>query len=279
MSIGAHVSIAGGVEKAPARLHEVGGETLQVFVRSNLRWSFPALEPAGARAFRKAVKELGISPVLAHASYLDNLASSSPDIRRRSFENMIDEVRRCHTLGISGLVIHPGAHPANPHLAVELLCNALNDIIEQTSDTRVRVLLETTAGQGSQLGGRFEELRAVIDGIKKPKRIGVCVDTCHIFAAGYDIRTREAYERTFAEFDSVVGIGQIHAFHANDCKGVLGSRLDRHQHIGRGHIGKDAFGLLVNDPRFARLPVIIETPKKDDWDVKNISLLKELRGR
>jgi len=273
------MSIAGGIHLAPARGVEVGCEALQVFTRSNVRWSFPELDPAEADAFRDAVRQSGLRPVIAHGCYLVNLASANVAIRRKSYRTLLDELRRCHALGIGDLVIHPGSHPAGTETGIRLIADGLNRVLGETLDTRV--LLETTAGQGTQVGAAFEELRAIIDLIEQQERIGVCVDTCHVFAAGYDIRTEHAYCGTFELFDSIVGIGRIRAFHVNDSKRELGSRVDRHQHIGRGHLGTDAFRLLLHDRRFRDLPMIIETPKKDDdgteWDEENIALLKKLR--
>jgi len=277
------MSIRGGVYNAPGRGNEAGCEALQIFTRSNVRWSFPELEEKEARAFRKAVRKTGLKPVLAHSCYLVNLASGDRAIRRKSFATLLDEVRRCRMLGIGDLVIHPGSHPRGPAEAIRLICESLNRLFESTPATGVRILLETTAGQGRQVGRSFDELRRMIDRIEFPRRIGVCIDTCHIFAAGYDIRTRPAYNKTFDEFGKVVGRRYLRAFHLNDCKSGLGSHVDRHQHIGRGRIGTGAFRLLLNDARFRRLPKIIETPKRDDecddWDPVNLALLKRLRGR
>lgn len=283
MAIGAHMSIAGGVRNAPARGVEVGCECLQVFTRSNVRWSFPPLDPADAAAFKAAIAQTGLCPVIAHSCYLVNLASGSDFIRGKSSETLLDELRRCHALGIRDLVMHPGSNPAGRELAIEMIADGLNSIFAKTAKLGVRVLLETTAGQGSQVGGSFAELRAIIDRIKcsDSERIGVCVDTCHVFAAGYDIRTEAAYRSTFDEFDRIIGLERIGAFHANDCKRDLGSKVDRHQHIGRGKLGTEPFRLLLHDPRFRHLPFIIETPKHDgersDWDVTNIELMKKLR--
>jgi len=283
MPIGAHMSIRGGVRKAPGRGAEVGCEALQIFTRSNVRWSFPDLGEEEARAFRESVRQTGLKPVIAHGCYLVNLASADSAVRRKSYAALLDEIRRCRMLGIVDLVIHPGSHPAGAGEAIKLICESLNRIFDETADARVRVLLETTAGQGRQVGRRFEELRRMIDLIELPERIGVCVDTCHIFAAGYDVRTAAGYRKTFDEFCKVVGRRHLRAFHLNDCKSALGSCVDRHEHIGRGRIGTRAFGLLLGDPRFRRLPKIIETPKsdeeRDDWDAANISLLKRLRAK
>jgi len=283
MPIGAHMSIQGGVHKAPGRGKRAGCEALQIFTRSNVRWSFPQLEEKIARAFRKAIRDTALKPVIAHSCYLVNLASADRAVRRKSFATLLDEVRRCRMLGVGDLVIHPGSHPAGRDEAIRLICESLNKLFQSTPDAGVRILLETTAGQGSQVGRSFEELRRIIDLIEFPKRVGVCVDTCHIFAAGYDIRTPSGYEKTFEEFGKVIGRRYLRAFHLNDCKSALGSHIDRHQHIGRGRIGTAAFRLLLNDASFRRLPKIIETPKRDeecdDWDAANLALLKRLRGR
>jgi len=273
------MSIAGGIHLAPARGAEIGCEALQVFVRSNVRWSFPELDRAEADAFREAVRQTGLCPVIAHGCYLVNLASSSGAIRHKSYRTLLDELRRCQALGIGDLVMHPGSHPAGTDTGIRLIADGLNRIMAETRDTRI--LLETTSGAGTQVGGRFEELRAVIDLIEQRERVGVCVDTCHVFAAGYDIRTEHAYRSTFELLDSIIGVGRVRAFHLNDSKRELGSRADRHQHIGRGHLGTEAFRLLLHDRRFRHLPMIIETPKKDgegtEWDVRNIALLKRLK--
>ena len=283
MPIGAHKSIRGGVSNAPGRGAEVGCEALQVFTRNNVQWNFPELTDEEARAFRKAVRQTGLKPVIAHNCYLVNLASGDRSIRRKSFATLLDELNRCDVLGIGDLVIHPGSHPSGPGEAIGYICDALNKAFDKTPDIKVRILLETAAGAGNHAGRTFDELRRMIDLIQFPKRIGVCVDTCHIFAAGYDIRTEAAYRKTFDEFSKVVGRRRLRAFHLNDSKAVLGSHVDRHQHIGRGHVGREAFRLLLNDARFARLPMIIETPKsddeRDDWDAVNISLLKRLRAK
>jgi len=281
MPIGAHISIAGGVQNAPGRGKDLGCEAIQVFIRSNVRWSFPDLDAAHAAEFRAEVRCTGLHPVIAHSCYLVNLCSADAPTRRRSMKTLIDELRRCAALGIGDLVMHPGSHPAGPRAGIRTVAEGLTAAFAETSGLPVRVLLETTAGQGNQIGSTFEELRAVIRAVRPAGRVGVCVDTCHIFAAGYDIRTEPAYRSTFDLFDAVVGLRLIRAFHVNDSKRGLGSRIDRHQHIGRGCIGTEAFRLLLKDARFRHLPKIIETPKSDkerkNWDAVNISLLKKLR--
>jgi len=281
MPIGAHVSIGGGISRAPERGLAVGCEAIQVFTRSNVRWSFPPLAPDEAARFRSEMRRTGIRPAIGHSCYLVNLAGSDPAIRRKSFETLVDELRRCAMLGVRDHIIHPGSHPGGPGTAVPMIGDALNRAFDATPGLSVRVLLETTAGMGNSVGRTFAELRSIIDLIESRGRIGVCVDTCHIFAAGYDIRTEAAYEATIAELLATVGRRNVRAFHLNDCKTRLAGRVDRHEHIGRGHIGIEAFRLLLTDKRFARLPMIIETPKKDNdcdnWDVRNISLLKQLR--
>jgi len=281
MPIGAHVSIAGGIDRAPARGQAIGCETIQVFTRGNVRWSFPPLDPGEADAFRKEMKRTGLRPAIGHGCYLINLASADRAIRCKSFDTLVDELRRCAMLGIREHVIHPGSHPGGPVIAIPLIADALNRAFAATPDLDVRVLLETTAGMGHSVGRTFAELRRIIDLVRDRSRIGVCVDTCHIFAAGYDIRTEAACSATIDELLAAVGRRAVRAFHLNDCKTDLGSRVDRHQHIGRGRIGTEAFRLLLADERFAGLPMIIETPKtgggRSDWDAVNIALLKELR--
>jgi len=283
MPIGAHMSISGGISLAPGRAAEAGCEALQVFTRSNVRWSFPPLADSEAHAFRDNVRRLNLQPVIAHGCYLVNLCSADAAIRRKSASTLADEIRRCARLGIGDIVIHPGSHPAGIDTATRMIAAALSGVLDRTAGCPVRVLLETTAGQGSQVGSTFEQLRALLDIATPTARLGVCVDTCHIFAAGYDIRTAPAWRDTTARLDAVIGIGRVGAFHLNDSKRELGSRVDRHEQIGRGTIGVEAFRLLFNDARFRRLPQIIETPKEDfertDWDAVNIALLKSLRRK
>lgn len=275
---GAHMSIAGGMHKAFERGRSVRCRTIQIFLKSSNQWKARTLTDADRMLFRVAREKSGISPVLAHDSYLINLASPDPDLHRKSLDAFVEEMRRANDLGVPCLILHPGAHlGAGVQAGINRVARALNRAIDRVGPP-VRLLLETTAGQGSSLGSRFEELAAILERMRKPERAGVCLDTCHIFAAGYDIRSREGYEKTLREFDRLIGVGRIQAIHVNDSLKDLGSRVDRHSHIGKGRIGLEAFRCLVNDPRFVDVPKILETPKGEDMreDRRNLAKLRAL---
>lgn len=276
--LGAHESVAGGLHLAFDRLQQAGGESLQIFTRNQRQWHPQPLSADEITAFLAAWRSHGEPPVTSHASYLINLASGKEELREKSVAAFAEELRRCHELGIPSVVIHPGSHGGE---GVETGLMRFTQALDQSiaaAPGAAMVLLETTAGQGTGLGSRFEELAFILTHSRFPQRLGVCVDTCHIFAAGYDIRTAEAYNQTFAEFDRLVGIRQIRFFHLNDTKQKLGSRVDRHTHIGEGEIGLDGFGLLLNDPRFAGLPMTLETDKGEDLqeDRENLRVLRGL---
>lgn len=275
---GAHMSIAGGMHKAFERGRSVRCRTIQIFLKSSNQWKARTLTDDDSMLFRVAREKSGISPVLAHDSYLINLASPDPDLHRKSLDAFVEEMRRANDLGVPCLILHPGAHlGAGVQAGINRVARALNRAIDRVGPP-VRLLLETTAGQGSSLGSRFEELAAILERMRKPERAGVCLDTCHIFAAGYDIRSREGYEKTLREFDRLIGVGRIQAIHVNDSLKDLGSRVDRHSHIGKGRIGPEAFRCLVNDPRFVDVPKILETPKGEDMreDRRNLAKLRAL---
>ena len=275
---GAHMSIAGGMHKAFERGRSVRCRTIQIFLKSSNQWKARTLTDDDSMLFRVAREKSGISPVLAHDSYLINLASPDPDLHRKSLDAFVEEMRRANDLGVPCLILHPGAHlGAGVQAGINRVARALNRAIDRVGPP-VRLLLETTAGQGSSLGSRFEELAAILERMRKPERAGVCLDTCHIFAAGYDIRSREGYEKTLREFDRLIGVGRIQAIHVNDSLKDLGSRVDRHSHIGKGRIGLEAFQCLVNDPRFVDVPKILETPKGEDMreDRRNLAKLRAL---
>ncbi|HHY41106.1 MAG TPA: deoxyribonuclease IV [Syntrophaceticus sp.] len=279
MPLGAHMSIAGGMDQAVWRGQKAGCETIQVFVKNANRWKAKDLTEKDISDFQQALKETGIEPVVGHNSYLINLASPDEDLWLKSLEAMIDEVERCSSLGIPYLVLHPGAHSeAGEEVGLARITHALNEIIKRSEGSQLMLLLETTAGQGSVLGGRFEHLAELISNCYYPERLGVCLDTCHIFAAGYDLRTAEACEKTFQEFDEIIGLEKLKAIHINDCKGELGSHLDRHEHIGMGQIGLEGFRWIVNNPQLKPLPMLLETPKGPDLkeDIDNLSLLRSL---
>ncbi len=262
MRIGAHMSISGGVHRALERAKTLGCETIQIFTKSPGNWRLPPLSDPDLERWRFLGSKSGLRPVVAHDCYLVNLASPDDALRRRSLETLEGEVRRALTLGIRLFVIHPGAHRgAGQKKALKLISGALARILDRCPAPDFRILLETTAGQGTAVGYRFEHLAHILEQCPERDRLGVCLDTCHVFAAGYDIRTREGYESVMEEFDRLVGLEKLLVIHANDSKRELGSRVDRHEHIGRGRIGKDPFGFLLSDERLRNLPFIIETPK------------------
>ena len=282
--LGAHQSIAGGYYKAVERAHAVGCECVQLFTKNNNQWRAKELTDEDARMFKAALKEYGVKHPLAHDSYLINLASPDPLLWKKSVDSFIAEVFRADRLGIPYLVTHPGAYTSASEAAgIATVVRALDEVHRQTRGVKTRVLLENTAGQGSCLGCRFEQLAAMIDGARDPERIGVCIDTCHLFAAGYAISTEKDYQATMREIDKVVGLKLVRAFHLNDSVKPFGSRVDRHAHIGRGMIGKEAFRLLLNDRRFRKVPMYIETPKGEekgkDLDAINLRTLRRLLNR
>lgn len=282
MPLGAHMSIAGGMYQAVRRGQKAGCDTIQVFVKNANRWKAKDLTEQDIKNFQQALMETGIYPVVAHNSYLINLASPNEELWSKSLEAMIVEVERCTSLGIPYLVMHPGAHSGvGEKVGLTHVINALNEVIKRTEHLRVMLLLETTAGQGSILGGRFEHLAELISGCYYPERLGVCLDTCHIFAAGYDLRTVDACEKTFREFDEIIGFEKLKAVHLNDSKGELGSHRDRHEHIGMGQIGLEGFRWIVNNLELNSLPMLLETPKGSELkeDMDNLALLRSLIER
>ena len=282
---GAHLSIAGGVHRALEAAGTLGCDCVQIFVKNQLQWSPAPLNRVRVRRWHEIRRRSGVRPVIAHATYLINLASPDPVMWRRSVKTFTEEIRRCAVLRIRQLVIHPGSHRgAGREAGVTRVARALNQICEKTADSGVRILLETTAGQGHGLGGQFEDLADIIDRAKHPRRLGVCLDTCHLFAAGYELRTPVGYERTIAALDRQVGLSRVACIHVNDAKHRLGSKADRHEHIGQGKLGLRAFRLLVNDARLAGVPKILETPKgRDargrDLDEVNLARLRRLIKR
>ncbi|NTV61968.1 MAG: deoxyribonuclease IV [Oscillochloris sp.] len=281
MPFGAHMSISGGVSKAFARGVSVSCEAMQIFSKNERQWNAKPIPPEEVAAFKAEQQRTGIGPVIVHDSYLINLAAPGDELWEKSIAAFSHELERCDLLGIPYLVTHPGAHTGSGEEAgLEREALALNRIFAAGIGGSTVVLLETTAGQGSALGNRFEHLARLFELVPYHDRMAVCVDTCHIFAAGYDIRDAASYQSTFAEFERIVGLDRIKCFHLNDSQKDLGSRVDRHNHIGQGCIGLEGFRLLVNDPRFAGLPMIIETPKGDDMaeDRTNLSLLRSLVG-
>jgi deoxyribonuclease-4 len=275
--IGAHMSIAGGMEKAFSRGEEVGCTAMQIFTKNASRWQSKPLSEGDVQAFRKAWEASPIDPVVAHDSYLINLASPEEALREKSAAAFLDEMERCHRLGIPSLVMHPGAHVGTGEKeGLVRLAEVFRRIFSEAPET-VTVLLENTAGQGTVLGGPFEHLAEIMDRVPRG-RFAVCFDTCHAFAYGHDLSTAEGYATVMEGFDRLIGLDRIAAFHVNDCKKGLGSHVDRHEHIGQGALGREGFAALMRDPRFAGIPKILETPKgeNDEFDRMNLATLREL---
>lgn len=281
---GAHTSISGGLHNAVATAIELGCETVQIFTKNASQWNARPLSDAEIRVFRQAIEESELQYPTAHDSYLINLASPDDAIYQRSIDAFVHELERAEALGLSYLVMHPGAHMGSgedPGLA--RVVAAFDEVHRRCKRYRTVVLIETTAGQGTTLGWRFEHLAAILSGVRSPRRLGVCVDTCHLFAAGYRLGTAKQYAATFEEFDCIVGLGQIKLFHVNDSAKPFGSRVDRHAGLGLGEMELEPFRRLVRDPRFQDLPMILETPKEgpagEAMDPVNLAILKNLRSR
>jgi deoxyribonuclease-4 len=275
--LGAHVSISGGLPNAFDRGRDLGCETIQVFTRNQTQWRARPLGAAEIDAFFQADPSGDLQPVLAHDSYLINLASPQKELWQKSCGAFYEEMLRADSLHIPFLVFHPGSHTGSGEQdGLKNVSQALNQLIEKTGDSGLRILIESTAGQGSSLGYRFEQLALLLEWTERKDRIGICLDTCHIFAAGYDIRTEKSYFQTMEAFDSIVGLKRLFAFHVNDSRKELGSRVDRHEHIGQGHIGLEGFRCLVNDARLHSLPMILETPGEDEDFHRNLTLLRSL---
>jgi deoxyribonuclease-4 len=275
--IGAHMSIAGGLELAFSRGEEVGCTAIQIFTKNANRWRGKPLTKETAQAFREAWRKSPIGPVIAHDTYLINLAAPDEENWKRSRSAFLDEMERCAMLGIPELVMHPGAHKgAGEEAGLARICEAFRAIFAEAPH-EVTVLLENTAGQGTYLGDRFEHLAAIMEGVPQG-RFGICFDTCHAFAAGYDLSTAQGYAAVVEEIDRLVGAEKIRAFHVNDSKKGLGSKVDRHEHIGLDAIGSDCFRELMLDPRFQKIPKILETPKGKDntLDLMNMATLRKL---
>ena len=279
MRLGAHESISGGVHKAIARAHSVGCDAVQLFVKANRVWAAKALTDEDVDQFKTAVAESGIWPQVGHASYLLNLASPDDSLWAKSRDTLIIEMQRCERLGLLGLVLHPGSHRgAGEQAGLERIARALGEVHEATPGFESQVLLETTSGGGHSLGHTFEHLAWMLDGAPGGERLGVCLDTCHVFAAGYELRTPDGYDATIEQFDRIVGLDRLRVIHLNDSKGEFGSHRDRHEHIGDGHIGLDGFSNLLNDSRLSAITGLLETPKGDDLheDRENLSTLRSL---
>lgn len=278
--LGAHMSIAGGYHKAVEAAAALGMQTCQIFTKNNNQWRARPLTDEDVRQFRQAVERTGLQKPCAHDSYLINLASPDGRLWHKSRDAFVVELERAEALGLVGVVMHPGSTVDSDEAAgLRRVIRALNEAHRSTRGFRVQTWLETTAGQGTNLGWRFEQLRALMAGLANPERVGVCVDSCHIFAAGYPLHSPAEYSATIEELDRVIGLERICAFHLNDSKRERGSRVDRHEHIGDGWLGLRPFRHILNDPRFADLPMYLETPKglRDGQDLDAINL-RTLRG-
>lgn len=274
--IGAHISTKGGLPTIFERAAAIDASSAALFAKNGAQWKGKTMTDEECASFNA---QRTVRPLLTHASYLINLATTNPEFHAKSIVAMADELDRAERLGIHAVVLHPGAHlEAGVAAGVDQIARSLDQVHALIPDHKVVTLLETAAGQGSCLGCTFEELGRIIDLVDDKTRVGICFDTCHVFAAGYDIRTREGYDRAMEEIEEFVGIENVGAFHLNDSKKPLGSRVDRHEHIGEGEIGLDAFRMLLNDPRFKRIPKVIETPKtiETESDRKNLATLRAL---
>ncbi len=276
---GAHVSTAGGVSKAFQRAEDVGCDTMQIFTRNNNRWVSKPLDAKEVQRWHERWQQSPVRPVVSHAAYLINLASSDDALWQKSIDAFVDELERAEALGLLGVVLHPGSPKEDGEAyGVDRIARALDICHERTQGFKTLTLLETTAGTGKHLGYRFEQLAAMRAAVSEPQRVAICFDTCHVFAAGYEIRTAEGYAQTMDAFDRHIGLELLKCFHFNDSKFDLGSRKDRHEHIGKGFIGLDGFRHIINDPRFEHIPMILETPKSKDMheDVENLAVLRSL---
>ena len=285
--LGAHMSIAGGLPLALDRAHAADCETLQIFTKSARQWRPNALPAKEITAFKRRANDLNIWPIVAHASYLINIASPDPELRQRSLQALTVEMDRAEALGLLGLVLHPGSFTTGTEAGgLKLVSEAITKLMADRPTGKAMLLLEHTAGQGTNLGHRFEHLSTIIEGAKESSLLGVCLDTCHLLAAGYDISTEEGYDSTFKQFENTIGWSRLKVLHMNDSKHPAGSRRDRHDHIGKGFVGLEAFGRLLRDPRLDGLPMILETPKStekstdpntvDSDDKRNLQALKKL---
>lgn len=272
---GAHVSAAGGVENAPRNAGKIGATAFALFTKNQRQWSAAPLTAAQIGGFGAACAELGYAPaqILPHDSYLINLGHPEPEALAKSRGAFFDEMARCEALGLDRLNFHPGSHLNRiaPERSLDLVAESINLALDRTHG--VTAVIENTAGQGSNLGFRFEHLAYLIDRVEDKSRVGVCIDTCHAFAAGYDLRSAEACEATFAEFDRVVGFQYLKGMHLNDAMKILGSRVDRHTPLGEGMIGMECFRYIARDPRFDNIPLILETPDETRW-AEEIARLK-----
>jgi deoxyribonuclease-4 len=274
MLLGVHCSIKGGLHNAFHEAESLGIDTFQVFTKNQRQWKEKIIDTEEKSTFLNIYKTSHVKMIFSHASYLINLASNDDTLWECSVRALIGEVQRCHDLVLEFTILHPGsAKELGEQKGIKKIIKALKTTLHATKDSTVKILLENTAGQGTSIGYRFEHLKQIIDGVNS-SRIGICFDTCHAFAAGYDIRTKGGFEGTMEELDNIIGLKNLHSIHMNDSKGELGSKLDRHEHIGNGKLGLEPFRQIMN--RFTHIPKVIETPKKDNTDVVNLEILRGL---
>ncbi len=280
--LGAHLSIAGGLHKALELAVRYGCNALQIFTKNSNTWKERILEDGEISRFRELKEKLGLFEIASHTSYLINIASPDRNLRERSMNALTQELIRSSLLGLPYVVLHPGAHRGSGEKqGILRIAEAINRVFDRTEALDVILLLETTAGQGTQIGYRFEQLADIAQKVENKQRLGFCLDTCHVFAAGYDLRTPGAYEKTVKEFVSTLGLQRLRLIHLNDSKKPLGSKVDRHEHIGEGQIGSEGFSCIMKDPRLSNIPKIIETPKfknKVEQDPVNLKVLRDMAG-
>jgi deoxyribonuclease-4 len=277
--LGAHMSIAGGLDLAIERGAAIGCSAIQIFDKSNSQWAARPVGEDEVARFKTARARSGIEPVVAHASYLINLCSHDDALYRKSIEAVVEELERCTRLDLEWLVVHPGGHMGEGEdFGIRRMASAIDLIHSRVAAGGAGIALETTAGQGTVIGHRFEQIAAILASVKRPERLGVCLDTCHVFAAGYDLRAPKTYAETWRRFDGEIGLDRLRVVHVNDSKKDLGSRVDRHEHIGKGFLGLPAFRLLMNDPRLRSLPLLLETPKDEKTYAEDVMNLNTLIG-
>ena len=277
--LGAHTSISGGVSRSVTLAEKLGFTAMQIFTKNNNRWSAKPLEENEIQKFRTLLSESNIEFVVSHDSYLINLCAKDAGNLEKSREAFIDELERCETLGIKYLNFHPGSHVGQGEdFGINMIAESLNIAHQKTTDFKVSSMLELTAGQGTNLGFRFEQIAKIIELVDERERMTTCIDTAHIFAAGYNIKDESEYEKVIRDFDSVIGLDRLKCFHMNDSKKELGSRVDRHEHIGKGFIGLEGFKNIMNDSRLTHIPKVLETPKGKEQleDIENLNVLKSL---
>ncbi|MHA1144797.1 MAG: deoxyribonuclease IV [Candidatus Helarchaeota archaeon] len=279
MRLGAHMMITGGLWKAIERGEQINCESIQIFTKSNRSWKSKPISEEEREKFLAKKNQTTIHPIFVHASYLINLATLDEEKYKKSFDGMIDELQRAEKIGLPWVVLHPGSHlGVGIQKGMNRIAKSINGIHERTEGLKVKILLENVAGQGTNIGRKFEELQGIIKKVTEADRLGICFDTCHAFAGGHDFRNEKRYEALWEEFDSIIGLDKLLAFHLNDSMGAIGSRKDRHAHIGQGKIGLNAFKLLLNDKRFKDHPGVLETPKDKEMteDVRNLKVLRGL---